>query len=69
MNQYTVTAKLWITLDTQSPEEAETAAKNTIDEALYHYVKTVIPDTTLRISKAKVTWVKETQPHETQKKH
>jgi hypothetical protein len=59
MSGYTVTAKLWITVDAESPEEAEDVAKDTIDEAMYHYVKDVLEGTSLRISKAKVIWVKE----------
>ena len=67
MKRYNVTAKLWIKLDVQTEEEAETVAKNIIDEALYDYVVAhqKVPDVKAGISKAKITWVRE---HETNKK-
>jgi hypothetical protein len=60
MKQYTVTAKLWITVTVETPEEAEDIAKTTIDEALYYYVSTVNKEAKdMSISKAKVIWAKE----------
>lgn len=61
MSHYEVTAKLWIKTAADTPEEAESIAKTTVDEALYHYVNTVQKETkNLSISKAKVIWVKDT---------
>ena len=41
MSQFEVTAKLWIKVTAESPEEAESIAKTTVDESLYYYVNTV----------------------------
>ena len=61
MKRYNVTAKLWIKLDAHTEEEAETVAKNIIDEALYDYVvvNQKAPDVKAGISKAKIIWVRE----------
>ena len=65
MKRYNVTAKLWIKLDAQTEEEAETTAKNIIDEALYDYVvvNQKVPDVKAGISKAKIIWVRENEPN------
>jgi hypothetical protein len=65
MNQYEVTAKLWIKVTVESLEEAERIAKTTVDEALYHYVNTVGKEPkNLSISKSKVIWAKDISPKE-----
>lgn len=61
MKRYSVTAKLWIHLDAQTEEDAQTAAKTIVDEALYDYVAAnkKAPDGKVGISKAKIIWTKE----------
>ncbi len=62
MNQYEVTAKLWIKVTVETPEEAEGISKTIVDEAMYDYMQDHTRALTERmsISKSKVIWVKDT---------
>lgn len=61
MKQYGITAKLWVKIDSETPEEAQALSKHIIDEALIEYVSVNkrVPGNKVRISKAKIIWTKE----------
>jgi len=57
MNQYNVTAKLWIKIEATSSKQAHDLSKTIIDEALYEYVNANRrPDVQITISKSKIIW-------------
>ena len=59
MKHYNATTKTWLKINAQTEEEAQTIAKQIIDQALGEYVAArKLPNTVLHISKAKVIWVK-----------
>ncbi len=63
MKHYNATTKLQIKVNAQTEEEAQTIAKQTIDQALYAYSNHGSIETAVEhISKAKVIWVKEESP-------
>jgi hypothetical protein len=64
MKQYEVTAKLWVKFTGDTQEQAERVVKTIIDEALIEYMQNHTPGEDIRISKSKVTWVKNTQKEE-----
>ncbi len=67
MKQYSITAKRWIKIDADTQEEARAISKNSVDEALYDYVvvNQKVPDVTVGISKAKITWARESEDQKT----
>jgi hypothetical protein len=66
MNQYEVTAKLWVKTTADTPEKAESLAKTIVDEALIEYMQhyTQAPGENISISKSKVIWAKDISPKE-----
>lgn len=61
--QYSTTAKLWIKINADTPEEAQTISKNVVDDALVEYFLANKGKKVLKgvasVSKAKVIWIKE----------
>jgi hypothetical protein len=59
--KYSITAKLWIELESASEEDARQQAKSIVDNALYEYVHNhgIEPGKGLRIHLAKLIWSKE----------
>jgi hypothetical protein len=58
MRTLTTTTKLWITIQANTEDDAQSQAKHIVDEALYAYIQST-PGNNVSISKAKVLWVKE----------